>query len=324
MIMRSNRLFACSVCLAVLAGLLGPAECARGGWLCTLLRICGSRGVDGDSWPRTAPAMALPPPGGWAAVSGLSIADLARIRASAAELAVVCGPMVAVTPEDFETEGMALTAADFACIEAFADEGRYEEAAREAERRSDDPVAAMVAARLRLMKRGISAAETNRQVYRLIDMARRLRNHNVAVSAALTAAFEAQRVANTKAGTAALELAMQRLRVVDPSTMSPSESMTDGALFTEIMGGWVRLGPNSLERPCEAWQRVVQARDRATDSLARVTCPTSEGRLCGCARECRRRLLQAELAAARGDHGWSVNPRRAAQVEAALSVLAAE
>ena len=255
---------------------------------------------------------------------GLSIVDLARIRASAAELAVVCGPMVAVTPEDFETEGMALTAEDFACIEALADEGRYEEAACEAERRSDDPVAAMVAARLRLMKRGISAKETNRQVYRLIDMARRLQNHNVAASAALTAAFEAQRVANTKAGAAALELAMQRLRMADPSAVSASEPMTAGALFTEIMRGWVWLGPSSLEHPCEAWQRAMEARDRATDSLARVTCPTSQGRLCGCARECRRSLLHLELAAARGDHGWPVNPRHAAEVEAALSELAAE
>jgi len=323
MVTRSNRLFACLVCIAVLVGLLGPAECARGGWLCTLLRICGSRGVDGDGWPRTMVAM-LPPPGGWTTVPGLSIADLARLRASAAELAVVCGPMVSVTPEDYETEGMALTAADFACIEALADEGRYEEAACEAERRSDDPVAAMVAARLRLLKRGISADETNRQVYRLTDMARRLRNHNVAASAALTAAFEAERVANSQAAAAALELAMQRLTMVDPSAMSASECTTAGALFTEIMGGWVRLGPNSLEHPCEAWQRAMEARDRAMDSLARVTCPTSDSGLCSCARECRRSLLQAELTAARGDHGWLASPKRAAEVEAALSELAAE
>lgn len=255
---------------------------------------------------------------------GLTVADLARLRGSSAELAVACGPMMAVTPEDFDTEGMALTAADFACVEALADAGRYEEAACEAERRSDDPVAATVAARLRLMKPGVSAEEIHRQVYRLIDMARRLRNPNVAASAALTAAFEAQRAANTEAAVTALELAMQRLKMVDPGAMPASESMTTGALFTEIMGGWVRLGPNSLGHPCEARQRAMEARDRAMDSLARVTYHTSARGLCSCARECRRELLHLELAAAMGHHGWPVDRTYAAQVEAALSELAAE
>ena len=274
------------VCAVALLAMLVPAQRASAGWLCAVLGICWHYWEGGNPHPPGSP-----------------------------------GPVVSVA--DLEAEGTALSIWDLMRVAVLAENGQYDEAAREVESLATDPVATMVAARLRLLAAGVSPEETNQQVDRLVQVAGRMRNDNVAASAALTAALKAEQVRNTGVAVTALEFAEARLERVDVSALPAEQQVTTGGLLTEVMRGWVRVGPRALEQPGAVERKIADVRQKADDALAAAAClPTSDPRVCRCAEERKKDLLKVELAVSEGEHGWVGRPGRpAVEVRAELGGL---